>query len=187
MAALLTAGCSTGVDPSPAPGTLRVVLTADPADSTIVLVRDPVALRPGDSFTVTAFQGQVLRGDVFFTLFQTPRSYRQEDRTFDPLARTADGRPRPDTLFHSFLPPGRYDRIRFGLAASRLRLGAFNVAVSPEPGISPLVDIPVDFEVEEGGVTEVHLTMRPLASVRRFQNVFHFAPQVEVDHVRMLP
>lgn len=179
------AGCSS-VEPTDQPGTLRILIEADPSDSTLVLVSDPVGVRPGDGFTVTAFQGKVFADSVFFTLYPTPTSYRQEDRTFDPLAgMVAPGTP-PDTLFNSFLPPGSYDRVEFGLTASQLRISGFVVPVSRDPDASLLLDLPVDFEIAEGGMTEVRLVLRPLASVARYRNAFRFAPQVEVGGVQMV-
>ena len=179
------AGCDTGVEPSEQPGTLRVLIEADPADSTIVLVSDPVGVRPGDGFTVTAFQGKVFSDSVYFTLYPTTTSYRQRDQVFDPIDGMTNPEVGPDTLFSSFLPPGRYDRVQFGLTASELRIGGFTVPVAPEPGATLLLDLPVDFEIVEEGTTEVRLVMHPLASVSRYRNVFRFDPEVEVGGVQM--
>jgi hypothetical protein len=179
----VTTGCSTGVEPSPNPGLLRVLLTADPADREIVIVRDPVAVKAGDDFTVTVFQGKAFSDSTYFILFKDLNSYRQEDRSFNVLRPADEGFERY-TVFESLLPPGRYDSLQFGVIPGDLKIDVYQIPVRMNPSARVLHTFETPFEVRENGITEVEVMIKPLTSVQRFRNSFVFDANIAVSEVR---
>ena len=54
------------------------------------------------------------------------------------------------------------------------------------PGESPFVEFPIDFKIEENSTTEIIIEIKPLKSVVRYRDIFHFVPDVEVKSVSNL-
>lgn len=162
---------------------LRVLLTADPTDREIVIVRDPVAVQPGDDFTVTLFQGKAFSDSTYFILFKDLNSYRQEDLSFNVLRPADDGFER-HTVFETYLPPGRYDSLQFGMTPGDLKIDVYQIPVRMNPAARVLQTFETPFDVRENGVTEVEVMLKPLTSVQRFRNSFLFEPNIEVAEVR---
>ncbi len=181
---LLLAGCETGVDASPEPGVLRITLEADPVDTEIVVVTEPVAVSPGDRFNVTTFQGKAFRDSTFFVLFRDRETNQQADQTINVLAQAENGSYERFVAFESHLPPGNYDRFQFGLTASELALGSFAIPVRLAQGAPILHDFHREFEIMANEVTEIRVRIRPLASVVRFRNAFLFDPEMEITDIR---
>ncbi len=181
---LLLAGCETGVDASPEPGVLRITLEADPVDTEIVVVTDPVAVSLGDRFDVTTFQGKAFRDSTFFVLFRDRDTNQQADQTINVLAQAENGSYERFVAFESHLPPGNYDRFQFGVTASELALGSFVIPVRLAQGAPILHDFHREFEIMANEVTEIRVRIRPLASVVRFRNAFLFDPEMEITDIR---
>ncbi len=176
-------GCDTGVEVSPRPGILRVTLQSDPADTSIVIVKDTVRVAEGDSFGVTIYQGKVHNDSAFALLYTNPRAYQQQDVVYNIIKRQG-GQYHKFTIFESHVPPFSYDKISFGMTPRILRLGTFEIPVKAPSDISPFVELPVAFAVEEEGITEVEVRIRPFRSVRRYRDSYLFIPDVEVVSVK---
>ncbi|MDZ7338839.1 MAG: hypothetical protein ONB30_09890 [candidate division KSB1 bacterium] len=178
-------GCDTGVEVSPQPGILRVTLQSDPADTSIVIVKDTVRVAEGDSFGVTVYQGKVYNDSAFALLYTNPRAYQQQDVVYNIIKRVG-GQYHKFTIYESHVPPFSYDKITFGMTPRILRLGTFEIPVKAPTDISPFVELPVALHVEENGVTEVEVRIRPFRSVRRYRDSYLFIPDVEVVAVKNL-
>jgi hypothetical protein len=185
VALLLAAGCDTGVEVSPQPGILRVTLQSDPADTSILIVKDTVNVAEGDSFGVTVYQGKVYNDSAFALLYTTPRTYQQQDVTYNIIKRSA-GQYHKFTIYECHVPPFSYDKITFGMTPRILRLGTFEIPVKSPTDVSPFVELHTQFHVEEKGVTEVEVRIRPFRSVRRYRDSYLFVPDVEIVSVKNL-
>jgi len=182
---LLAAGCDTGVEVSPQPGILRITLQSDPADTSIVIVKDTVRVAEGDSFGVAIYQGKVYSDSAFALLYVNPRAYQQQDVTYNIIKREG-GQYHKFTIYESHVPPFSYDKITFGMTPRILRLGTFEIPVKAPTDVSPFVELHAQFHVEEKGVTEVELRIRPFRSVRRYRDSYLFIPDIEVVSVKNL-
>ena len=176
---LLFQGCTTGIEPSPHPGILRVVLQSDPADTSILIVKQTFTVGEGDAFEVTVFQGRAYSDTTYGILFPTTESYREEQRSYNILERENDTY-KAFVIFESHLPPGRYDSLQFGISAKLLKIGDIEVPVEIPQGVQPFVNLAVGFRVEEDRTTEVDVQLKPLESVHRYRDTYRFIPQVEV-------
>ncbi len=182
---LIAIGCDTGVEVSPKPGILRITLQSDPADTSIVIVKDTVRVAEGDSFGVAIYQGKVYNDSAFALLYVTPQAYQQQDVIYNIIKRHG-GQYHKFTIYECHVPPFSYDKITFGMTPRILRLGTFEIPVKAPTDVSPFVELATQFYVEEGGVTEVELRVRPFRSVRRYRDSYLFVPDVEVVSVRNL-
>ncbi|NOX38208.1 MAG: hypothetical protein GXO78_11820 [Calditrichaeota bacterium] len=183
---LLLLNCDTGIEPSPSPGILRVTLQSDPADTIIVIVKDTFVVAEKDSFGVTIFQGRVYSGETYAVLYPTLKSYKQEDRVYNIIRREAGGY-YPFTIFETYVPPGKYDRIQFGLKAHTLKLKNFDeIKVEAPENANPIVSLEADFRVEENQVTEINVYIQPFQSVQRYRDIYQFIPRLQVVGVQYL-
>ncbi len=183
---ILPTACSTGVEPSPDPGVLRITLGSDPADRSLVIITDPVEVSAEDQFDLTVFQGKAFRDSVFFILFPHPGTNRQQDQIINILAQEGDQYV-SHTIFESYLPPGGYTRFEFGLSTSEFQISSFTIPVRLSPSTTVLQDFSTPFDIEAGRTTEIVVQIKPLQSVKRFRNQFLFEANLEVTDVRMLP
>lgn len=182
--ALTLGACETGVEVSPQPGVLRVTLQSHPADTSIVIVREPVRVRDGDQLNATVFQGKAYTAEGrFFILFPNLQSNRQRDETYNILARQG-GEYVKHTVFETFLPPDVYERLEFGITASQLRISTFQIPIRLPDGERLLIDLEVPFEIFENQVTEFNVQIYPLQSVTRFRNAFLFNRKIEVAGIQ---
>ncbi len=189
--------CSTGIEPSPEPSLLRITLQADPGDSTIIIADDTIYARPRDSMQITIFQGKTfMDGDGFVdsnysVLFKDTLQSFTRDWDYNILKRNEDGEYRRYTIFESFVPPGEYDSLQFGIRARFVLLsygydeGGLEVPMETPPGTDPIIEIEEQFTMEEAKVTEINLRLRPFGSVTRYQDVFWFTPELWVEDVSM--
>ena len=46
------------------------------------------------------------------------------------------------------------------------------------------IEFPVDFTIEANRTTEINLEIKPLQSVIRYKDIFHFVPDIEVKSKR---
>lgn len=183
-AALFAIRCSTGVEPSPDPGILRLILQSNPADTLIVIANDTLTVSEGDGFQVTIYQGKVYRDANYAFLFTDTSSYRLEDQDLNLVQiDTSTGGYERFILYLSYVPPGDFDRIQFGMTPYYAQMGNLYIPVTLPPGASPVIDIYHDFSVFENRVTEVTVRISPFQSVVRYRDSFHFSPVVEVAGV----
>ncbi len=178
------AGCKTGIEDSPQPGTVRVMLRADPADTTIVILTDTITVSNSDSIDLTMFQSKVFSGQKFAVLYQTKSSYRQEDVQYNVLRRE-NGEYATFTIYDSFVPPGSYTGLQLGITASILKLfGVAPIQLQLRPGAPSLMSFSVNFDVVENRTTEITVEISPLKSLSRYRDIYYFDRQVTVSGVR---
>src|SRR3989304_2237519 len=109
--------CETGVENSPSPGILRVTLQSDPADTILVERSDTFVVNSKypAQFMIKIFQGRINQGTNFAILYRTTTSYRQEDALYNILELDSLGKYKQFTIFESFVPPGDYNVLEFGV------------------------------------------------------------------------
>lgn len=184
LAASLVVSCDAGPEDSPAPGILRVTLQSDVEDTSIIIVNDTLVVSQKDSFNVTIFQGRVYSDTNFALLFRDTTSFVTEDFRHNILALDdVTGEYSLVVVYESFVPPMEYDRIQFGVTASVLKIGNFEVPVKLLDASQPLIDVEQPFVVSENKVTVVNLRIVPFGSVTRYRDTFHFIPQIDVISV----
>lgn len=198
VAALLTAGlltaCDTGVDPSPQPGVFRLLMQADPSDNTVVI--GPKRYTLGNDTTealmrVSVGQALVYRDTSYAALFRRLNSFQIEDPVVDVLAASKNGEPENHMLFESYLPPAEYDSLQLALRVNLFRVtstgrfsySSFENEVRLPPGASPVLTFREPFTIRSGDTTIVQLRIQPLRSLTRFQDVYYFTPQVEIESI----
>ncbi|MFA3783307.1 hypothetical protein ABRY23_09620 [Melioribacteraceae bacterium 4301-Me] len=175
--------CDTGVQSSPKPGILRIVLQSNPTDTSIIIINDTLTVSDGDNFRTTVFQGKAYSDSVFAILYPSINSYRQEDKVINVIERE-NNTYKPHIIFESYVPPGNYTSIVFGLTADLLHIGIFDIPVELPPNESKLVALPVNFEVAENKTTEIKVQLNPFKSVQRFRDSYYFNRQLEVVEVK---
>lgn len=180
---ILVLSCNTGIEVSPAPGVIRVTLQSDPADTSIIIIKDTIAVSERDWFGVTITQGKIYHGDNFAILFKDTKSYRVEDVIYNILEREA-GQYKKFTIYESYAPPNSYDKLQFGVTASLLRMGFFNIPVQLRPGDALLVDQMVNFDIKENQTTEINVQISPFKSVVRYKDTYYFTRQMQIIDVR---
>ncbi|RJP71304.1 MAG: hypothetical protein C4539_05370 [Ignavibacteriales bacterium] len=153
----LFSSCDTGVEDSPAPGIVRVVLRANPSDTYIINRSDTFYIFSPyynkTRFNLNIFQGRIYSGDKFAILYKTTQSYQQEDSIYNMVQTNYTSEQinsivmdlfngkvkladlvcdyKSHKIFESYAPPGNYTRLTFGVNASqdvfKSRMAAYNV------------------------------------------------------------
>lgn len=185
LLALATAlsACDSGVKESDEPGVLRVTLQADPADNTIDVSGRTYEVDEGDLYSVTIFQGKVYRDTTYATLYSNLDAFEPADVEYDLLQYNEAGEPVEHVIFESFVPPGQYEVLQFGVTASLVRVEGLTIPVQLPPDVSPLLDFERDIEVFERDTTVVQLRIQPFESVVRFRDSFRFTREIEVTGI----
>ncbi|MBN1543172.1 hypothetical protein JW992_13600 [candidate division KSB1 bacterium] len=174
--------CTTSVEPSPLPGVLKITLQSNPNDTLIIVIRDTLIVGPEDYFGNVVFQGRVFSGDNYAFLFNEKDNPKQEDRTYNILERI-DNSYAKYTIFETYVPPGEYDRIQFGIKGDLVKLGYFEIPVKMPEGESPTQTLDRTFKVEENKLTEVSIQIKPFESVTRYRDSYLFRPVLEITDV----
>gem|GEM_PF-1126554 len=133
-------------------------------------------------FDVSVFQGKVYHDSLYATLFTGLSEYKTKTRNYNLLEQVG-GRYKQFVIFESYVPPGNYNMLEFGLTASELLLGVFNSPIRLPDGESPLLQLNRDFKVYEDGITEVNLQIRPLESIARYRDSFIFNRVIEITTI----
>ena len=175
-------GCETGVEPSPLPGILKITLESNPIDTLIVVIKDTLIVGEEDYFGNVIFQGRVFSGDYYAFMFPDKNKPQQEDKTYNILERI-DNKYSKFTIFESYVPPGDYDRIQFGITGDLVKLGYFEIPVKMPVGESVKKDLEHPFRVEENATTEVTIQISPFESVTRYRDSYLFRPVFEITDV----
>jgi len=213
----LFSSCETGVEDSPEPGIVRVVLRAKPSDTYLINRSDTFYIfspyYTKTRFNLNIFQGRVYSGENFAILYKTTQSYQQEDSIYNMVQTnyTSDqmnsivmdlvnGKVKLSDLtcdykshkiFESYAPPGNYNRLSFGVNASKdlfkSRMAAYNVygdsIVIPleVPDDEELLkDLDVDFKVNEGGITQLNVEVDVFTSVYRYRDAYRLNRNLRV-------
>ncbi|HFE64678.1 MAG TPA: hypothetical protein ENK14_09745 [Caldithrix sp.] len=175
---LLFFACSSGIEFSPDPGILRITLESDQADTTITIVTDTLTVSDNDVFRITIFQGKVYQDSTFTVLYPTIESNSQEERAYNLITRE-NHQYQKFTIFESYVPPFKYNKIQFGLDSDFLKLRNFDKIQVVTPNNFFLI-LETDFEVHENRMTEVNLRVSPFENVVRYKDTYIFAPIMEV-------
>jgi len=180
--ALWLSSCSTGIESSPKPGILRVTLQSAPADTQITILNRTFTVSEGDFFGVTIFQGKVYSGEQFAFLFKDKNSYRQEDVTYNIVERK-EGQYVLFTIFESYVPPGNYSKLQFGVTGSLVKLGYLEIPVKLPEGTTSMKDLPYEFRIDENQVTEINVLISPFKSVNRYRDSYQFTREMTITGV----
>jgi hypothetical protein len=204
--ALVGNGCKTAVEPSPEPGTLRVVFKSSDADSSIIIQNDTSRFSRWDNFSILVSQCRLYAGENYAYVYNNPSSARKADDTVNALARewlngvpitpldtdsitVRNSRFRSFVIFESYVPPGSYQKITLTVTASEMEFFIPKHYLNPvtlPPGVTPTMEFPADVTIHEQGVTEVTLELSPYKSLRRYQDQFYFERKLVVKQVRVL-
>ncbi|MBT4034618.1 MAG: hypothetical protein HOB84_10510 [Candidatus Marinimicrobia bacterium] len=186
---LLLTSCSeiTKADEQIGPGILRVVLEPDPADSTITILGETYSYSENDSLGINIYQGRAVTVDSNFALlYESVNSWRQDQHTYNLLLRNEDEFVH-HTVFESFVPPGEYASVSMGFEGFHLQVGPYSIPVELSSDLDPVAEFPVEYTVEEGEVTEVHILVEPFSSMTRRLDSYVFSRQARIGDVHYLP
>ena len=176
--------CSTGIESSPDPGILRIILESDPSDTTIIIVTDTFTVSEKDYLKAEVYQGKAYIDTVSAVLYPEVRSTRQEGVKYNIIARE-NNQYCEFTIFETHVPPDDYNRIQFGILADSLKLGSFDVIkVESAEDSNLIVDLYKNFYVKENGTTEINVRIQPFKSIKRFKDTYRFSPKMEIFNVK---
>lgn len=199
-------GCTTGVEPSPHPGILRVVLTSKQTDTMLVISSDTTKFSRWDQFWATIYGGRLYRGTNYSDLYLTPTTARIQSVEQNLLARewlngtpitiqdTAaitpqNSRYRKGTIFEFYVPPGTYDRLDFALTAEEVATYIPKIYINPivlPPGVPAVMSFPGTYTISDDRTTEVVVEIAPFESLSRYQDAFLFNRKVQIISVTPL-
>lgn len=199
-------GCKTAVEPSPEPGTLRVVFKSADNDTAIIIQNDTSRFSRWDNFNIIVSQCRLYMGENYAYVYNNPSSERKGDDTVNALARewlngvpisfqdsdsitVANSRFRRFVIFESYVPPGSYQKMSISVTASEMEFFIPKHYLNPvtlPPGVTPTMEFPVDVTINERGVTEIELELSPYKSLRRYQDQFYFERKLVIKQVRVL-
>ncbi|MDZ7317620.1 MAG: hypothetical protein ONB11_00580, partial [candidate division KSB1 bacterium] len=151
--------------------------------TSIIIIKDTITVSARDWFGVTITQGKIYHGENFAILFKDTQSYRVEDVVYNILERE-NGQYKKFTIYESYAPPNSYDKLQFGVTASLLRMGFFNIPVQLRPGDALLVDLNANFDIKENQTTEIDVQISPFKSVVRYKDSYYFTRQMQIIAVR---
>ncbi|MBP1647553.1 MAG: hypothetical protein H6Q30_998 [Bacteroidetes bacterium] len=203
---IILGGCTTGVDPSPHPGILRVVLTSKQTDTMLVISSDTTKFSRWDEFWARVYGGRVYQGDNYASLYATTSMDRITSVSQNMLAREwLDGTPitirdtatitpqnsryREGTVFEFYAPPGTYDRLDFALTATEVATYIPKIYINPvvlPPGVPAVMSFPGSYTLQEDRTTVVEVEIAPFESLLRFQDSFLFNRKMQIISVTML-
>lgn len=204
LLAVAAVQCTTGVDPSPEPGIIRVMIKGVETDTMIVIQSDSSEFSRWDLFDLYLSTGRVYQGSNYAAIYNNPTNERKGADTVNILAREwLDGTPITprDTaritpqnsrwvsyvVFESYVPPGDYDGLYFSLTATEMEIWIPKHYLNPvqlPPGVEPGMRFDIPFTVVDGGVTEIKLEIYPYQSLSRYRDAFYFDRQIVVSNVQ---
>ena len=171
-------GCDTCIEDSPDPGILRITLESDQSDTVIVIVTDTLTVSDEDVFLMSVFQGQVFEDSTYGILYPTLSSTRQEEIFYNLIWREG-GQYQRFSIFESYVPPGSYNKIKFGIDSRFLKLENFDVIEVLTPD-NYFLELPTSFEVKSNGTTEVNVSVKPFQYIIRYRDIYLFQPEMEI-------
>lgn len=180
----LISGCDVGIEDSPDPGIIRVTLQAAPSDTSVIIVPDTLCVAPEDSFGVTIFQGKAYKDTISAVLYKSTTSTSQQDIIYN-IIKIEHGEYQKFTIFESHLPPGNYNKIRFGMRAIVLKIGDFDeIAVESTDMDYLFVELEQNFNISEDRITEINVQVSPFLSIQRYRDKYQFIPIVEINDIK---
>ncbi len=203
---LAMSGCTTGVDPSPHPGIIRVTLKSVESDTSLLILGDTTRFSRYDQFLARLYGGRAIQGDNYAPIYANTSIERVETDTVNLLAREwLDGTPitirdsvtitpqnsryRKFTIFEWYLPPGSYEQLEFSLTADEVITFIPKLYVNPialPPGTQPMLFFSVPITIQEDRVTEINIEIYPFQSLTRYQDTYLFSRKMEVVGVNVL-
>jgi hypothetical protein len=174
----LLGSCDPGIEDSPDPGILRVTLESDQSDTVIVIVTDTLTVSEEDIFLMSVFQGQVFQDSTYGILYPTLSGTRQEE-IFYNLIRRENGQYQRFTIFETYVPPGPYNKIEFGIDTRFLKLKNFDLieVITPD---NYFLELPTSFDVKLNATTEVNVRVKPFQYIIRYRDIYLFQPEMEI-------
>lgn len=186
---LILLNCDTGVEPSPEPGILRVLLQQDPADTTIIIARDTLHSSPGDSLEIAIFQNRAFVDTSWAILYQDTSEYMIQSHFYNIFERD-DSTFKKFQIINSYLPPDQYTNIQVGITAENMLLtygylfGGVRIPMEQDPNVGLIQDIQTNYTINSGRITEVLIRIKAFDSVERYRDLFYFNPKLEVVDIR---
>ncbi len=172
------AGCGSGIEDSPAPGILRITLESNQTDTVIIIVKDTLTVSDGDNFRVSIFQGRVFQGNTYGILYPSLTSTSQQERAYNLIARENNLYMRFQ-IFETYLTPGGYSDIEFGIDSEFLKLQNFDrIDVITPPNY--YLKLPVNFDIHENRITEVNVRVSPFTYIVRYRDSYNFEPEMDI-------
>lgn len=202
---LLWNGCTTGVESSPDPGTLRVTVRSNEGDTLLVILGDTIHFSRVDHYDVIFSQGRLYRGISYADLYRSTSIDRITAGTVNLIQRAwLDGRlilPSDSsfdvdawrsryvssTMFEWYVPPGHYDSLEFNLIGIEVfvaRPRQFRNPLELAEGTRPIMDFAYPIDVKEGGITEVEMEILPFQSIRRYKDAYIFDRRLRIVDVK---
>jgi len=170
---------------SPAPGLVRVLLKSDNTDTSINILGVDYSISEQDSMDLLVYQGKVFNSDSNYAiLFHNVKSWRQEEFIYNLLDWNSSTGYTVFKVFESHVPPGEYDMITLGLKASVMDIGPYLIPISLPEDTEGVMSLPVTFHVDEQGVTEITLSIKPFVSMSRYRDDYVFDRQVEIEDIQ---
>jgi len=202
-AALMGLQCSTGVEPSPSAGIVRVSLKANELDTAIVIRSDTSRFSRWDSFILLISRGLLYRGNNYTYLYRDVSNARNAGDTVNIIARewlngvpisfldtttitTANSRYIKHVIFESYVPPGDYSRLEMTLTGTEVDTYIpvpYQNPISLPDSVSPVIGFYQAYSVREGGTTEINLEIDPFASLKRYRDFYVFSRKMRVVSV----
>lgn len=181
---LLFGSCDTGIEDSPDPGILRITLESDQSDTVIVIVTDTLTVSDDDIFLMSIFQGRVFQDSTYGVLYPALSSTRQEEIFYNLIWRES-GQYQRFTIFETYVPPGFYNQIEYGIDSRFLKLKNFDLieVITPD---NYFLKLPTSFEVKSNGITEVNVSVKPFQYIIRYRDIYLFQPEMEIVGINQL-
>lgn len=204
---LAGSGCKTGVEPSPSPGIVRVMLKSSETDTLLIILDDTIKFSRVDFYDVTVSQGRIWLGENYAYLYTNTSLSRNSISTINILQRRwkngAEITPGDSvfdvatwksefvgsTVYEWFVPPGTYTKLDFNLAGIEMfvaRPRQFRNPLQLPDGVKPIMTFETPITVEAGRTTEVQLEILPFQSIRRYKDSYLFDRKVRVAQVHIL-
>lgn len=181
------AACNvTGVEKSPDPGIIQVHLQSAPGDTVITIGKERLVVSEGDQFQVSVFQGRVVKDSTYAILYKNLADYQEEEHAYNLLEKTATGTTANYQIFNTYIPPGVYKKLEFGLTAEQIRIGNFSIPVDLPPDVGSIIafDFEKPVEVNSNDTTVVNLQIRPFKSINRYRDSFRFERDVSITKIQ---
>ncbi len=182
---LILSACSTGVEKSKEPGVLRITLTADPSDTTITIVNKTYQPDSTSIMYLNIFEAKVYSDSNYAKLVPTLEDFRDDGNFYNIIKRENDNY-QTYIIYESYVPPGEFDKIQFGLTASMLYIDGFGIPLQLPENESLLFDLDLDFFVEENDTTEIKLQIKPLESLVRYRDTYLYKREIKVIDTKHL-
>ncbi len=203
---LATGGCTTGVEPSPHPGIIRVTLKSNESDTSLVILGDTTHFSRYDQYLARVYGARVIKGPNYAPLYANTSIERVESDTANLLGREwLDGTPitirdsvtiTPQnsryikyTIFEWYLPPGSYEQLELTLVADEVITFIPKLYVNPiqlPPGTPPQLFFTTPITIQEDRTTEIDLEILPFQSLSRYQDTYYFDRKISVVGTRIL-